>query len=149
MSVHNEIVTCRVSSFHALHQGDKGGPEAIEAWWDLSAAKLFKPSLDIVCIDASCFPGNNVSAEFGDLGRAEGGRFFKCFSKFMVSSALTAPTTFSKYMDPSSDITIFIEGKADTVNDYVLVSHQIKVQEHSGEILFSFNMMHLEDGDDH
>ena len=27
--VHNEIITCRVSCLHALHQADKGGPEAI------------------------------------------------------------------------------------------------------------------------
>ena len=52
-------------------------------------------------------------------------------------------------MDPTSDITTFIKGKADTVNDYILVSHPIKVQEHSGEVLSTFNMMHVEDGDDH
>ena len=53
VAVHNEHVS-RVSSLHALHQADKGGPEVIEAWWDTSADKRPKRNLDIVCIDANC-----------------------------------------------------------------------------------------------
>ena len=71
------------------------------------------------------------------------------FSRFAETTHTFAPTTFSKYKDPTSELTTFIKGKADTVSDYVMVSHGVKVQEHSGEVLTSFNMMHLEDGDDH